>query len=67
MVTKSYDRDLLKYKINWEGGVLAALDYGLRPEDIEDERLRVAWAELRELHGRIRPLMKSFEQLLHEG
>ena len=40
MATKSYDRDLLKYKINWEGGVLAALDYGLRPEDIEDERLR---------------------------
>jgi hypothetical protein len=66
MVTKTYDRDLLEHKINWEGGVLATLEYGLRPEDIEDEGLRAAWAELRELHGRIHPLMKTFERLLHE-
>jgi hypothetical protein len=67
MTTKAYDRDLLAYKIQWEGGVLATLDYGLQPEDIEDERLRAAWGELRELHGRLRPLVKSFERLLHEG
>lgn len=66
MTAKAYDRDLLAHKINWEGGVLATLDYGLRPEDIADERLRAAWAELRELHGRIRPLVKSFERLLHD-
>jgi hypothetical protein len=66
MATKSYDSDLLAHKINWEGGVLATLDYGLRPEDIEDQQLRTAWAELRELYARIRPLVKSFEQLLHE-
>jgi hypothetical protein len=67
MTTKAYDRDLLAYKIKWEGGVLAALDYGLRPEDIEDHELRAVWSELRELHSRMRPLVKTFEQLLDEG
>ncbi len=62
--TEAYDRDLLAYKINWEGGVLAALDYGLLPEDIADHDLRAAWAELRALHARMKPLIKSFEKRL---
>ena len=66
MTTKAYDRDLLAYKVNWEGGVLATLDYGLRPEDIADRDLRAAWAELRELHARMRPLVKAFERLLQD-
>ncbi len=62
--TETYDRDLLAYKITWEGGVLATLDYGLRPEDIADPDLRAAWAELRALHARMRPLIKDFEKRL---
>lgn len=63
-MTEAYDRDLLAYKIRWEGGVLATLDYGLRPEDIADEDLRAAWAELQVLHARMRPLVKAFEKRL---
>jgi hypothetical protein len=66
-MTKAYDRDLLAYKIKWEGGVLATLDYGLRPEDIADEDLRAAWAELRALHARMRPLVRDFEKRLKAG
>jgi hypothetical protein len=62
--TRAYDRDLLAYKVNWEGGVLATLDYGLRPEDIADEDLRAAWVELRALHARMKPLIKGFEKRL---
>ena len=63
MAAKAYDRELLAYKINWEGGVLATLDYGLEPDDIVDPELRAAWAELRELHDRMRPLIETFERL----
>jgi hypothetical protein len=63
-MTEAYDRDLLAYKINWEGGVLATLDYGLRPEDIADEDLRAVWTELHALHGRMRPLIKDLERQL---
>jgi hypothetical protein len=62
--TAAYDRELLAYKIKWEGGVLATLDYGLMPEDIADRDLRAAWAELRGLYGRMRPLIRSFEKRL---
>jgi hypothetical protein len=61
---RTYDRDLLAHKIKWEGGVLAALDYGLRPEDIRDEDLRTAWTQLQLMHQRIKPLVRRFEDLL---
>ena len=62
--TSGYDRDLLAYKIKWEGGILATLDYGLRPEDIADADLREAWSKLVALHSRMRPLVRDFEARL---
>jgi hypothetical protein len=59
-----YDRDLLASKIRWEGGVLAALDYGLHPDDIGDPELRSAWERLQQLHAEIRPLVRDFERRL---
>jgi hypothetical protein len=64
MTEKRYDRDLLAYKIRWEGGVMAALDYGLRPDDIQDPELRVAWERLQSLHAELRPLVRDFERRL---
>ena len=64
MAKHLYDRELLASKIRWEGGVLAALDYGLRPDDIDDAELRNAWARLRDVHAELRPLMKDFERRL---
>lgn len=59
-----YDRDLLASKIRWEGGVIAALDYGLHPDDIGDPELRSAWERLQQLHAEIRPLIRDFERRL---
>jgi len=64
MTSKVYDRDLLAYKIQWEGGVIATLDYGLLPEDIADSDLRTAWAELRDLQAQMRTLIKDFQNRL---
>jgi hypothetical protein len=37
-------------KVEWEGGIEPALDYGLKEDDIPDEaaELKAAWKELRE-------------------
>lgn len=64
MTEKRYDRDLLAYKIRWEGGVMAALDYGLRADDIGDPDLRAAWQRLQGLHEELRPLVREFERRL---
>lgn len=64
MNEKRYDRDLLAYKIRWEGGVMAALDYGLRSDDIDDPDLRAAWHRLQSLHAELRPLVRDFERRL---
>lgn len=64
MTEKRYDRDLLAYKVRWEGGVMAALDYGLRSDDIRDPDLRAAWQRLENLHAELRPLVRDFERRL---
>jgi hypothetical protein len=61
---KQYDRELLAYKIRWEGGVIGTLDYGLRTDDIGDPELRDAWRRLQELHAQLRPLIQDFERRL---
>jgi hypothetical protein len=35
-------------KVAWEGGIVGALDYGLRSEDTDDPELSAAWAALEE-------------------
>jgi len=64
MAEKQYDRDLLAYKIRWEGGVMGALDYGLKPDDIGDPELRAAWQELQQVHAELRPMIQDFERRL---
>jgi hypothetical protein len=34
------DRRLLAHKVSWEGRILAALEYGIRSEQISDPALR---------------------------
>jgi hypothetical protein len=35
----------VKAKVEWEGGIVATLNYGLRSEDIADPALAKLWAE----------------------
>jgi hypothetical protein len=36
----------LRNKIDWEGGVVEAMDYGIRDSDIDDEDLSELWYEM---------------------
>ncbi len=58
-------------KVEWEGGVLEALDYGLKHTDIDpdDPRaapLRTAWAELEELYAPVRTKVQAVEDMLED-
>lgn len=38
-------------KIEWEGGVIEALSYGIKTDDFDNAELRKAWQEL-EVYGK---------------
>lgn len=54
----------LAQKIRWEGGVLAALDYGIKPDEIEDAQLATLWRELDEAYRRFSPLLEEVAERL---
>lgn len=65
-MTHGYDRELLAAKVEWEGGVLATLEWGMRSEDIADEGLAADWRELERLYDAIRPLLRSVQAKLRK-
>ena len=53
-------------KVEWEGGVIDALEYGLRETEMDgsDPAFQTAWAALREQWDVIRPYIDKVEQIL---
>jgi len=49
--------DRLAQKIRWEGGLMAALEYGIRAEQIDDPALADLWARLQRSYREISPLL----------
>jgi hypothetical protein len=47
----------LSRKIRWEGGILAALDYGIRAADVADPEVRKLWARLERSYRTLEPLL----------
>jgi hypothetical protein len=56
--------DRLAQKIRWEGGIMAALEYGIRAKDIEDPDLAKLWRRLERSYGSIAPLLDEAEDRL---
>ncbi len=55
-------------KIEWEGGIYDALEYGLKHTDLdegEDDSLRSAWAEAEALYARLEQAIEAIESTLH--
>lgn len=56
-------------KVDWEGGIDAALDYGLSASDIEDDddsELREAWETLERLRDQGDEARRLIEQRLED-
>jgi hypothetical protein len=61
------DRQLLAHKVQWEGGVLGALQYGIQSDQIADPELARAWAEIERLYGQLAPKVADLERRLERA
>jgi hypothetical protein len=59
---RGYDRRLLAHKVNWEGGVLGALQYGVRSDQIADPALARRWKEIEQLYVRLAPKVSDLQR-----
>jgi hypothetical protein len=62
-----YDRRLIAHKVDWEGGLLAALQYGVRSEQIADPELAAKWAVVEKLYAQLMPLVYEIERDLRQN
>jgi hypothetical protein len=63
-MSKFETRAAVAGKIEWEGGIMEALDYGIRSGDMPDDELRDAWDKLEKAHAAMAPLVAFVEDLL---
>jgi hypothetical protein len=49
-MTPYENREEVRDKIDWEGGIWEVLAYGLKSQDMPDVELQEAWAKLEELY-----------------
>lgn len=54
-------------KVEWEGGILEAVDYGLKPEDAPEGPLRELWAQLVAQYALIEPIMRKVQRALDDA
>jgi hypothetical protein len=57
----------LARKVEWEGGILGALEYGIRHEEIDDPELAALWRRLETIYDQLRPCMRAANRLLFEA
>lgn len=51
-------------KVEWEGGVVSTLNYGLRAEDIRDAKLASLWREAQEIQSELSSVVAEINQSL---
>jgi hypothetical protein len=56
--------DELVQKIDWEGGITDAIDYGLRPEDIDDPKVALLWEQARDALKMFQSLATQIENII---
>jgi hypothetical protein len=51
-------------KVHWEGGIVSALEYGIRSDEIDDPELVALWRRLEGLYDQLRPAIVTTDRLL---
>ena len=53
-------------KVEWEGGIVEALDYGIKPKDVPEE-IRPQWQELSDMWKKMEPLLEEVSTMLEDA
>lgn len=69
MSVRFEDRAAVAGKIEWEGGIMEALDYGIKSADMPlgDDELTAAWDKLAVAYRALTPLVGAVAKLLNEA
>lgn len=54
-------------KIDWEGGIIGALEYGLTADDVEPGSMRDAWRKLDELWAPMEDAIADVQAIIDEA
>ena len=57
----------LAKRVEWEGGVLEAIQYGIKGADIANPELAEAWHELEQLWSQMEPALVDLNRCLRQG
>jgi hypothetical protein len=57
----------LASRVGAEGGIMAAIDYGIRDTDIEDADVAAIWAEVQQLYERMIPMMDQLDRRIRQA
>ena len=66
MDTKLTAKELAQ-RVEWEGGPLDAVEYGIHAHQIEDRELRALWTKLEIGYRRLWPLVTEIETRLRKA
>lgn len=64
MAKPTMTRRQVRDKVEWEGGVVSTLNYGLRAEDIEDPKLASLWSEAQQIQSELSSVVAEINQSL---
>ena len=54
----------LAHKVDWEGGILEAIEYGVTREQIADPEAAELWGRLETLYSEMTPAMSRLHRLM---
>lgn len=54
----------LAERVEWEGGVIEALEYGIHSGDIDDPEVATVWRRMEQLWLELRPAVRQIERTL---
>jgi hypothetical protein len=57
----------LAKKVEWEGGVLEAVQYGVTSDQIEDPELAAAWKEIESMWQALQPALARIDKSLSQA
>lgn len=64
MTDKPMTESAFASKVEWEGGVLEALEYGLKPADAPPGPIRIAWMRVYQVWQQLSPIADEVGRLL---